>query len=89
MIFTPENEVPGCDDDLLAGAPTYRTAQKKPSGQQYRGRPFDHGPAGGVVETGGPGRYLSLPVLGHLLIAEVPVLPQLQGREQHHEPAKS
>ena len=27
---------------------------------------------------------LLLPVLGQVLIAQVPVLPQLQGRQQHH-----
>jgi hypothetical protein len=27
---------------------------------------------------------LLLPVLGQILIAQVPVLPQLQGRQQHH-----
>ena len=30
-----------------------------------------------------------LPVLKHVLIVQVPVLPQLQGREQHHESAKA
>jgi len=30
-----------------------------------------------------------LPVLKHVLIVQVPVLPQLQGREQHHESAKT
>ena len=29
-------------------------------------------------------RRLLLPVLGQVLIAQVPVLPQLQGGQQHH-----
>ena len=33
--------------------------------------------------------YPLLPMPGHVLIAQVPVLPQLQGCQQHHEPAKT
>lgn len=33
--------------------------------------------------------WLLLPMLPQFLIAQVPVLPQLQGRQQHHESAKS
>src|ERR1700745_3641395 len=35
-----------------------------------------------------PGRPASLPVLEHVLVAQLPVLPELQGREQHDQRAE-
>jgi hypothetical protein len=41
-------------------------------------------------QTGGAGSLpVLLSVLRQVLIAQVPVLPQLQGRQQHHQPAET
>ena len=42
-----------------------------------------------VARPAGANGELLLPVLGQVLLAEVPVLPKLQGRQQHHEPAEA
>jgi hypothetical protein len=91
MILTPEIEVPGHSDGNLA---VRRFTELHKSNHQGNGTEagrgeFDQGPPVAPPKPVGPRRYLSLPVLSQILIAQVPVLPQLQGREQHHDPAKT
>jgi hypothetical protein len=50
---------------------------------------FNRGPLVALSKPTGPDRQQSLPVLEHLLIAQIPILPQLQGRQQHHDSAEA
>src|SRR3954451_12238548 len=53
-----------------------------------RSRRCSSGPPAAARPTGA-NSWLLLPVLGQVLVAEVPVLPQLQGCQQHHQSAEA
>jgi hypothetical protein len=59
------------------------------NGKPWSARAFLTGGRRTVARPAGANGELLLPVLGQVLVAEVPVLPKLQGRQQHHEPAEA